>query len=308
MAERVAEAPDLDFVVRRRRGRLNDLRRSYQVFVRYPVIPVVIWIFVVLFAVASPQMAPHDPFRLALSDRLIPPAWESGGSLDHLLGTDHLGRDIFSRIVYASRVTVIVVSLTVVAAALIGTFLGLVAGYFGGVFDALLMRLVDFQIALPSLLFAVMLATVLKPGMRNVIFIIIFFFWAAFARLVRAEVLSLRERPFVELSRVAGASWVHIFIRHLLPNVLSTVMVIATLEVSSVIVFESSLSFLGLGVTPPTVSWGQMLAEGREYMTVAWWTVTIPGVAIFIVALSGNLFGDWLRDTLDPHLRRAGEE
>jgi peptide/nickel transport system permease protein len=308
MAERAAEAPDLDFFAPRRRGRLYDLRRSYTWLVRYPVIPAVIWLTVVLFAVASPQVAPHDPFRLALADRLIPPAWESGGSLDHVLGTDHLGRDIFSRIIYASRVTVIVVSLTVVAAALIGTFLGLVAGYFGGVFDALLMRLVDFQIALPSLLFAVMLATVLKPGMRNVIFIIIFFFWAAFARLVRAEVLSLRERPFVELSRVAGAGWVHIFIRHLFPNVLSTVMVIATLEVSSVIVFESSLSFLGLGVTPPTVSWGQMLAEGREYMTVAWWTVTIPGLAIFIVALSGNLFGDWLRDTLDPHLRRAGEE
>jgi peptide/nickel transport system permease protein len=271
------------------------------------VIPLTIWALVILFALASPQVAPHDPFRLALQDRLIPPAWEDGGSLDHLLGTDHLGRDIFSRIVYSSRVTVVVVSLTVTAAALIGTFVGLVAGYFGGVFDAVLMRLVDFQIALPSILFAVMLATVLQPGLRNLIFIIIFFFWAAFARLVRAEVLSLRERPFVELSRVAGASWIRIFWKHLFPNVLSTVLVIATLEVSSVIVFESSLSFLGLGVTPPTVSWGQMLAEGREYMTVAWWIVTIPGLAIFIVALSGNLFGDWLRDTLDPHLRRAGE-
>ncbi len=308
MAETATRTTDFDGLFRQRRSRSFGLRRAYQTLVRYPVIPVLIWLIVVLFAVASPLVAPHDAFRLELADRLIPPAWSDGGSFDHIFGTDHLGRDILSRIIYSSRVTVIVVSLTVLAAAIIGTFLGLVAGYFGGWFDAILMRLVDFQIALPSLLFAVMLATVLKPGLKNVIFIIIFFFWAAFARLVRAEVLSLRERPFVELSRVAGASWFRIFWKHLLPNVLSTVMVIATLEVSSVIVFESSLSFLGLGVTPPTVSWGQMLAEGREYMTVAWWTVTIPGVAIFVVALSGNLFGDWLRDTLDPHLRRAGEE
>ena len=308
MAETAARTAGSDGLIRRDRRRTLGVGRVYRTLVRYPVIPGVIWLTVILFAVASPLFAPHDAFRLELGDRLIPPAWSEGGSLDHLFGTDHLGRDIFSRMIYSSRVTVIVVSLTVVVAAIIGTFLGLVAGYFGGLFDAVLMRLVDFQIALPSLLFAVMLATVLKPGLKNVIFIIIFFFWAAFARLVRAEVLSLRERPFVELSRVAGASWIRIFWKHLLPNVLSTIMVIATLEVSSVIVFESSLSFLGLGVTPPTVSWGQMLAEGREYMSVAWWTVTIPGLAIFVVALSGNLFGDWLRDTLDPHLRRAGEE
>jgi peptide/nickel transport system permease protein len=308
VAETATQAAEIDSLYRRRRIRTFGLRGAYQFVVRYPVLPVTIWTIVILFAAAPTFFAPHDFDQLSLADRLIPPAWEDGGSLDHLFGTDHLGRDIFSRIVHASRVTVIVVSLTVTLAALFGTFLGLVAGYFGGWFDTILMRVVDFQIALPSLLFAVMLATVLKPGLKNVIFIIIFFFWAAFARLVRAEVLSLRERPFVELSRVAGASWIRIFWKHLLPNVLSTVMVIATLEVSSVIVFESSLSFLGLGVTPPTVSWGQMLAEGREYMTVAWWTVTIPGLAIFLVALSGNLFGDWLRDTLDPHLRRAGEE
>lgn len=287
--------------------RLAGLRHALRLVIRYPVFPIVIWTTVILFAFASPVVAPHDPFTLSLSDRLIPPAWEAGGSPSHLFGTDHLGRDIFSRIVYASRVTVIVVSVTVLATAAIGTFLGMLAGFFGGVVDAVLMRFVDFQIAMPGLLFAVMLATVLKPGLRNVIFIIIFFFWASFARLVRAEVLSLRERDFVALSRVAGAGWARIFLRHLFPNVLSTVMVIATLEVSAVIVFESSLSFLGLGVVPPTVSWGQMLAEGREYMSVAWWSVTIPGLAIFIVALSGNLFGDWLRDTLDPHLRRAGD-
>lgn len=305
MATSDALAIERDFLLPPPR-RLAGLRRALRFFVRYPVFPITIWTTVLLFAFASPLFAPHDPFTLSLGDRLIPPAWEAGGSTSNLFGTDHLGRDIFSRIVYASRVTVIVVSVTVLATAAIGTFLGMVAGFFGGVVDAVLMRFVDFQIAMPGLLFAVMLATVLKPGLRNVIFIIIFFFWASFARLVRAEVLSLRERDFVALSRVAGAGWGRIFLRHLFPNVLSTIMVIATLEISSVIVFESSLSFLGLGVVPPTVSWGQMLAEGREYMTVAWWAVTIPGLAIFIVALSGNLFGDWLRDVLDPHLRRAG--
>jgi len=291
----------------RTHGRLARPRRALRLLVRYPVFPIVIWTVVLVFALASPLMAPHDPFKLSLSERLTPPAWEAGGSMTNLLGTDHLGRDIFSRIVYASRVTVIVVAVTVVATAVVGTFLGMLAGFFGGTIDAVLMRFVDFQIAMPGLLFAVMLATVLEPGLRNVILIIIFFFWAGFARLVRAEVLSLRERDFVALARVAGAGWGRIFLRHLFPNVLSTVMVIATLEISSVIVFESSLSFLGLGVVPPTVSWGQMLAEGREYMSVSWWTVAIPGLAIFVVALSGNLFGDWLRDVLDPHLRRAGD-
>lgn len=305
MAQTVAQ-PELEFVFRPH-VRFRGVRRFFRFFVRYPVVPLVIWLTVIAFAVASPFFAPHDPFRLSLTERLTPPVWESGGSWDNIFGTDHLGRDIFSRMVYSSRVTVIVISLTVTAAAAIGVFFGMLAGYFGGLLDALLMRLVDFQIALPSLLFAVMLATVLQPGMRNVIFIIIFFFWAAFARLVRAEVLSLRDREFVQLSRVAGAGWVRIFWKHLLPNVFPTIMVIATLEVSGVIIFESSLSFLGLGVTPPTVSWGQMLAEGREYMSVAGWLVMIPGLAIFVVALSGNLFGDWLRDTLDPHLRRAGD-
>ncbi|MBM3140071.1 MAG: ABC transporter permease [Chloroflexi bacterium] len=272
---------------------------------RYPLFPAIIWGAVIVFAIASPLIAPADPFRQVLTDRLQPPAWSEGGSMKHVLGTDHLGRDVFSRIVYGSRVTVTVVLLTVTASAATGTFVGMLAGYFGGTVDALLMRAVDFQIALPALLFGVMLSSVLEPGLRNVVVIIVLFTWASFARLVRAEVLSLRERDYVLLARAAGAGWVRIFVKHLFPGVLNTVMVLATLEVSVVIIFESSLSFLGLGIVPPTVSWGAMLAEGREYMSVAWWLVTIPGLAIFSVALAGNLFGDWLRDTLDPHLRRS---
>ncbi len=272
---------------------------------RYPLFPLVVWTAVVVMALASPLIAPHDPFEQTLTDRLRPPAWSAGGSMEHLLGTDNLGRDEFSRLVYASRVTVIVVLTTVTLSALVGTLVGMLAGYFGGFIDSLLMRLVDFQIALPPLLFGVMLAAVLKPGLRNVLVIIVLFTWAGFARLVRAEVLSLRHQDFVLLSRIAGASWRRIFVKHLFPNVMNTVVVLATLELSVVIIFEAALSFLGLGVTPPTISWGLMLSDGRGYMSVAWWLVTVPGLAIFAVALAGNLFGDWLRDALDPHLRRA---
>lgn len=273
--------------------------------IRLPLIPIAIWLIVLVMAVASPLVAPADPGRQTLTQRLQPPVWQEGGSFDRLLGTDQLGRDVLSRIVYGARVTVIVVIITVGVSGLIGTFLGMVAGYFGGWLDAFLMRLVDFQIALPALLFGIMLAHLLGPSLKNVILIITLFNWYTFARLVRAEVLTLRERDHVLLARVSGASWQRIFARHLFPNVINTVMVAATLDVSLVIIFEASLSFLGLGVSPPMISWGMMLSEGRAFMLVSWWLVTIPGLAIFMVALSGNLFGDWLRDTLDPHLRRS---
>lgn len=281
------------------------MRRFRRTLRRYPVIPIAVWLSVLAMAIASPLIAPHDPAAQELIDRLKPPFWQPGGSTAHILGTDNLGRDVFSRLVYGSRVTVIVVVVTVAVSGVIGTIVGMLAGYFGKTVDAVLMRAVDFQIALPALLFGVMLASVLEPGLINVIVIIILFTWAGFARLVRAEVLSLRNQDFVLLSRVAGASWGRIFVKHLFPNVLNTVMVLATLELSVVILFEAALSFLGLGVLPPTVSWGQMLSDGRQFMSVSWWLVAVPGMAIFLVALSGNLFGDWLRDRLDPHTRQA---
>lgn len=290
---------------RRARRRDGIVWRTLTIPRRYPVFPILLWAIVILMAFLSPWVAPHSPEHQTLTNRLVPPFWAAGGSTEHLLGTDNLGRDILSRIVYGARVTVIVVATTVTLSAAVGTLVGMIAGYFGGVADALLMRLVDFQIALPALLFGVMLASVLQPGLENVVVIIVLFTWAAFARLVRAEVLTLRNQDFVLLSRVAGASWPRIFLKHLFPNVMNTVTVLATLELSVVILFEASLSFLGLGVLPPTVSWGQMLSDGREYMSVAWWLVAFPGLAIFLVALAGNLFGDWLRDRLDPHLRRA---
>ena len=271
-----------------------------------PLLPIAVLGLVVFAAIFAPQLAPADPRAQSLVDRLTPPFWEEGGSTKNLLGTDHLGRDVLSRLIYGSRVAVIVAVLTIAAAAIVGTLLGLTAGYFGGWADALIMRIVDIQLALPALLFGVLLSAVLGAGLRNVILIIAIWSWAGFARVIRGEVLSLREREFVALARVAGMPWWWILWKHLLPNVFNTVLVLATLDVAVVIVFEASLSFLGLGVVPPTPAWGSMLSEGRNYLTVAWWLITVPGIAIFAVCLSSNLFGDWLRDKLDPRLRQSG--
>jgi peptide/nickel transport system permease protein len=283
-------------VMPRRRARARSRRR------RFPYVPVTVWSIVILCALASPLLAPHDPTAQSLTARLQPPFFLDGGSTSHLLGTDNLGRDVLSRLIYGARVTVIVAVLAVTLAAAIGTVVGLIAGYYGKWVDTLLMRVVDFQVALPALLFGVMVATTSKPGLKNVIVIIVLFTWAPFARLVRAEALTLRNREFVQLAKVANLRGWRVILRHVFPNVLSTAMVLATLNLSVVILFEAALSFLGLGIMPPSVSWGLMLSDGRQYLTVAWWLVTWPGLAIVAVALSGNLFGDWLRDRLDPHL------
>lgn len=269
---------------------------------RFPAFPALVWIVVLACAIASPLLAPHSPTDQSLTQRLLPPFWMDGGSTTNLLGTDNLGRDVLSRLIYGARVTVIVSVLAVTLSAAIGTLMGLIAGYYGKWVDTLLMRMVDFQVAFPALLFGVMLASMSKPGLRNVIIIIVLFTWAPFARLVRAETLALRDREFVQLAKVANLRPWGIMIRHLFPNILSTAMVLATLNLSVVILFEAALSFLGLGVMPPSVSWGLMLSDGRQYLTVAWWLVTFPGLAIVAVTLAGNLFGDWLRDRLDPHL------
>lgn len=283
-------------------ARRHRRRRWYR---RYPIIPMAIIAVIVVLALFPSQLAPYDPSAQSLVNRLTPPFWQSGGSTDHILGTDHLGRDVLSRLIFASRVTAIIVLFAVILSAALGTVIGMVAGYFGRAVDATLMRLVDFQLAVPALLFAILLAAVLDPGLKNVIIIVALFTWAGFARLVRAEVLALRNQDFVLLARVAGASPARIFARHLFPNVLNTVMVLATFEVSVVILFEATLSFLGLGVLPPDISWGQMINDGRPFLLVAWWLITIPGLTILLVAMAGNLFGDWVRDRLDPHLQRA---
>ncbi len=251
----------------------------------------------------APLLTPYDPREIMLLERLQPPVWNAGGSWDHVLGTDQLGRDILARIFYGARVSLIVVAVTIPASAAVGTVVGLLAGWRLGLTDKLLMRFVDLQLALPAILFAILIASVFGASLRNVIIVIVVWSWAGYARLTRSDVLSLREQEFVLAARAMGASDTRILRRHLLPNLLNMIVILATLEVAGVILIEAALSFLGVGVAAGTPSWGAMISEGRNFMKLAWWLIWMPGIAIFLVSLTGNLMGDWLRDALDPRLR-----
>ena len=247
-------------------------------------------------------IAPEDPNFINVVVRFQPPVFD-GGTWDHPLGTDELGRDILSRLLHGAQVSLIVVAIVVPGAALIGTLIGMVSGWVGGITGQMLMRLVDVQLALPSILFAVLLGSIFGPSLRNVILILLVWTWAVYARLVRAEVLSLRERDFVLASRSVGAGPRWIMRKHLLPNVVNTIVIIMTLEIAIVILAEAALSFLGVGVPAETASWGKMITDGRQFMNQAWWLIWMPGVSLVIISLTGNLMGDWLRDALDPRLR-----
>ncbi|MCY3922001.1 MAG: ABC transporter permease [Chloroflexota bacterium] len=250
-------------------------------------------------------LSAYDPEEIVLIRRLTPPVVQEGGSWAHPLGTDNLGRDILSRVMYGARVSLLVVVTCIPASALIGTLIGLLAGWRVGWWDRLLMRLVDMQLALPALLFALLISVVFGRSLLNVIVIIIIFSWSGYARLVRADVLSLREQEFVVAARASGATDRRILFRHVLPNIVNTIVIMATLDVPAVILIEAALSFLNIGVAPGTPSWGAMISEGRNFMTIAWWPIWMPGIAILLVSLTGNLMGDWLRDTLDPRLRNV---
>lgn len=268
-----------------------------------PLLPFGILLVVVLSALFAPVIAPHDPFAVNVMVRLTPPVWQQGGDPDYLLGTDALGRDVLSRLITGARISLFVAVMTVLVAGSIGVTLGVASGYFGGVLDRVVMRLVDIQLSLPSTLMAVGLAGVLTPGIQNIILILTIWSWAGFARLTRAEAMALRRRDFVALATVAGCGPGRILLRHVMPNLLNTVIVLATLYVAQIILFEAGLSFLGLGVQNPTPSWGNMLADGREYIVDAWWLAVLPGLALLLTCLAANLLGDWLRDALDPKLR-----
>jgi peptide/nickel transport system permease protein len=256
-----------------------------------------------VIAIGAPMLAPHDPLAQNLDGRLMPPAW-AGGSASHWLGTDQLGRDILSRLIFGARVSLLVAVTAVLIAGVTGVAMGIVAGYYGGLVDETLMRLTDLRLALPFILLVIALIAVLGPGLGLVVVILGLTGWVAYARVVRAEALSLREREFVVAARSMGATDARVIVRHILPNALASAIVIASLEMAQMIVVESSLSFLGLGVQPPTPSWGNMLGEGRDYLQAKWWLATFPGLAIAVTAVSVNLIGDWLRDLLDPQLRR----
>jgi peptide/nickel transport system permease protein len=254
-------------------------------------------------ALAAPQIAPWDPGRQMLTKRLRPPAWQTRGLWEHPLGTDHLGRDILSRIVHGGRISLGVGLSAVTLSCLIGVSLGLVAGFYGGRADALIMRVVDVFLAIPYILLAMGVVFALGPSLLNVILVMAVTRWVQFARVVRADVLSIREREFVSGARARGNRSGRLLLRHVLPNALTPIIVVATLELAFMIIYESALSFLGLGVQPPTPTWGWMLADGRNYLATAWWLATLPGLAIMLSVLAVNLLGDWLRDTLDPRLK-----
>ena len=254
-------------------------------------------------AVLAPQLAPWDPGKQMLLKRLRPPMWQERGLREHPLGTDHLGRDILSRILYGGRISLGVGLTAVTLSALIGVSFGLVAGFFGGRADALIMRIVDVFLAIPYILLAMGVVFALGASLLNVILVMGATRWVQFARIVRGDVLSLREREFVAGARARGNRSLRLLLRHVLPNALTPIIVVATLELAFMIIYESALSFLGLGVQPPTPTWGWMLADGRNYVATAWWLATLPGLAIMLTVLAVNLLGDWLRDTLDPRLK-----
>jgi len=266
------------------------------------VVATLVVLAVVAAGVSAPVLAPFDPVEQNVIERLAPPAFTPGGTKEHLLGTDHLGRDILSRLIYGARVALVVGVTTVSVSGLLGLAVGLVAGYFGGWADTAFMRLLDIQLSMPFMLLALTIIGILGPSLQNIVIVLALTGWVVYARVVRAEVLSLRTREFVAACRSLGGSDARIILTHLLPNVRSTVLVVSTVEVARMMLLESALSFLGLGVRPPTPSWGAMLADGRLYLASAWWLATFPGLAISVTVLAVNMVGDRLRDYLDPEL------
>ncbi len=261
---------------------------------------IVVVLLATLAAIAPQTAARQDPLAQDIGNRLIPPAWMTGGNPEWFLGTDHLGRDILSRVLYGSRVSLAVGLWSVAIGGPIGLLLGLLAGYRGGVMDVLVMRLVDLHLAFPFVLLAMALIAILGPGLWKMVAVFSLTSWMLYARTVRASVLSLREREFVQAARAMGARSGRIVLRHVLPNIVSTLVVLLSFDVARIILAESALSFLGLGVPPPTPSWGGMLSEGREYIQDAWWIAAFPGLAIMLVTVGVSFFGDGLRDLLDP--------
>ena len=273
---------------------------------RYPVIPIFIIALLLFTAVAEAWLLPHNPERADLKVRHTPPFWieHEDASISYFLGTDALGRDVLSKIIAGARITVLVVIAAVGTGIIIGTTIGLVSGYFGGIIDDVVMRIVDAWNILPGLLIILVVVLVLEQSLETLIIVLAMISWPGAVRLVRAETLSLKNREYVSLARVAGASNARIMFRHILPGVVNIVIVTATLGTGNIILLEASLSYLGAGIPPPEPSWGRMISEERQYIDAAWWTSLFPGLVIAMVVMSGNFLGDWFRDRVDPTLRQ----
>jgi peptide/nickel transport system permease protein len=271
----------------------------------FPLIPVLILSTIAFVAIFANVLAPHNPEIGSLTARFKPPFWQTGGSTKYLLGTDQLGRDVLSRLIFGARVSMVVGFTAVIFSGIVGTTLGILSGYLGGWVDQVIMRLTDTWLALPALTFAIFLAAIVGPSMWNIVLILGITYWTRYARVTRGEVLSLKEREFVRLAIVAGCSKLTIMRRHILPNILNTAIVLGTLELGVVIIAEATLSFLGVGVPPPEPAWGLMLSDGKQSLMVGrWWLTAFPGLCIMLMVLSANLLGDWLRVKLDPQLRQ----
>ena len=279
-------------------------RRVYAFTKRWPIIPAIIMFLIVFGAVFAPIIAPFEPQKGDLRARNIPPVWLDGGDSTHWLGTDNLGRDMYSRMLYGARISLFVAAVAVSFGLVMGTLTGVVAGYYGGMVDEILMRLVDLWSSLPFLLIALIVAISVGPSLGMVIGLLAVSSWSAGSRNIRGEVLSLRNREYVHMARVMNASDIRIILRHLLPNVMHVVIVITTLRTGSMIIAEAGLSFLGVGVPASVPTWGLMIAQGQKFLTTTWWMSIVPGVAIFLIVLSFNFLGDWLRDRFDPRLNQ----
>ena len=266
------------------------------------VVGLVITVAVILMAIFAPYVAPHDPEKVDLALRLKPPFWLENGSFNYPLGTDSLGRDVLSRIIFGSQKSILVSFLATVISCILGVILGLISGYYGGMLDTVITRLGDIQLAFPLILLSIAVIAVLGASTINLIIVFGIANWVVYARVTRGAVLSVKEKEYVESSRAAGCSDWRIIIYHIFPNVFAPIIVIATLSLAGIIISESSLSFLGLGVPPPNPTWGGMLSEGRQYLYDGWWVATFPGLAIMLTVLGVNLFGDGLRDAFDPKL------
>lgn len=274
------------------------MTRNYPVWLALAFI-----ILFILVALAAPWITPYDPLAGSLRARLDPPVWQEGGSWAHVLGTDRLGRDILSRIMAGARISLAVCALVIAIAGSVGTAIGILSGYYGGWLDRVLMRLVDLALSFPVILLALLIGAISGPSFGNIILVISLVLWSQYARMARGETLKVRKEDYVDLARTSGMGDLYIIMRHVLPNIAPPLIVVATLQVGVVIVLESSLSFLGVGVPPPNPSWGSMVADGRSYITSAWWLCMLPGLAILFVVMSVNIVGDALADRINPALR-----
>ncbi|MCY4625129.1 MAG: ABC transporter permease [Chloroflexi bacterium] len=298
------------FADRTQLGAMERTQSSFQRAIGFLRSLPLLWVIILLVVLVipglfAPIIAPHDPLDGDLTRRLAPPVWDAEGSWEHILGTDRQGRDQLSRLIYGSRIALFVSMTALLISATVGTTLGLLSGWYGGWVDHVVQRIVDIKASIPAILMALIFVSIFGQSIFVAIAVIAIFLWNRYTRLIRAETLSLRNMDFVARARVAGCSTPRIIFKHILPNVANTLIVLATLEVGVVIILESTLSFLGVGIPRPTPAWGVMVADGRNYLAVAWWVAVIPGLGIFLTVLSLNLFGDWLRDRLDPKLRQV---